>query len=100
MTGFGPLTQFNLGHFYLLERCSILCTSELSDGLTHRNDEFPILIAGKGNGRLKGGVHYRSYTDENASKAVLTALRGAGVPAAGWGIDEGYTSASLSDLEA
>ena len=88
------------GSSNLLERCSILCTSELSDGLTHRNDEFPILIAGKGNGRLKGGVHYRSYTDENASKAVLTALRGAGVPAAGWGIDEGYTSASLSDLEA
>lgn len=84
----------------LLDRCSILCTSELSDGLRHTNDEYPLLIAGKGNGRLLGGVHYRSLTRENASKAVLTALRGAGVDAPSWGVDEGYVTDSLGALEA
>jgi hypothetical protein len=84
----------------LLERCSILCTSELSDGLLHRNDEFPLIVAGKGNGRLVGGVHHRSTTADNASKVVLTALRGAGVPAASWGVDEGYVTESVSELEA
>jgi hypothetical protein len=83
----------------LLDRCSILGTSELSDGWTHRNDEFPILVAGLGSGRLRGGVHYRSTTAENTSKAVLTALRGAGVPAASWGVGLGEVSASISDLE-
>ena len=63
----------------LLDRCSILCTTELSDGRTHSNLEFPILIAGGGNGRLRGGVHYRDTDYENASTAVLTALHGAGV---------------------
>jgi len=88
------------GSSNLLERCSILCTSELSDGLRHTNDEFPLLIAGKGNGRLAGGVHHRSYTDGNASKAVLTALRGAGVVAPSWGVDEGYVTDHISELEA
>jgi len=84
----------------LLDRCSILCTSELSDGLRHSNDEFPILIAGKGNGRLKGGVHYRSTTRENTSKAVLTALRGAGVVAPSWGVGAGQVTDHLPALEA
>jgi hypothetical protein len=84
----------------LLERCSILCTSELSDGLRHSNDEYPILIAGLGNGRLRGGVHYRSTTLENTSHAVLTALRGAGVVAPSWGVDEGYVTSHFSELEA
>lgn len=73
----------------LLDNCSILCTSELCEGWTHTNTEFPILIAGRGRGRLRGNVHHR--TDRaNTSIAVLTALRGAGVPAASFGVSENY----------
>lgn len=105
------LTMDQLAHFLrrlrdtpegagsLLDRCAILCTTELSDGLTHSNQEFPILIAGHGNGRLVGGVHYRSQTRENTSHAVLTALRGAGVPLSSWGVGQGYVSSTLADLE-
>ncbi len=96
----GKLEATPEGAGNLLERCSILCTTELCNGLTHSNDEYPILIAGKGNGRLKGGIHYRSPNDENTSKAVLTALRGAGVDLPSWGVDAGYVTDSLSDLEA
>ncbi len=80
----------------LLDRCSILCTSELSDGQTHSNDEFPILIAGKGNGRLSGNVHYRSPNKRNASDAVLTALKGAGVPVASFGTNDGYSTSVIT----
>ena len=82
----------------LLDRCSILCTTELSDGRTHSNLEFPILIAGGGNGRLRGGVHYRDTDYENASTAVLTALHGAGVELESWGVDEGRTTRIFSEL--
>lgn len=82
----------------VLDRCSILCTSELSDGHTHSNQEFPLLIAGKGSGRLHGGVHYRSAGLENTSKAGLTALQGAGVGVTSWGVDEGYVTEAVGEL--
>jgi hypothetical protein len=82
----------------LLDRCSILATTELSDGYYHSNTEYPIMIAGRGNGRLRGGYHYRSTSDRNTSDAVLTALHGAGVSLAGFGSDGGYTTSTISDL--
>lgn len=88
----------------LLEHMAILCTTEHSDGYTHSQNEFPVLIAGLGNGRLLGGVHYRySGADggnyRNVSDATLTALRGAGVTMPSWGTDAGYTTTSISELE-
>lgn len=88
----------------LLDSCSILCTTEHPDGYTHSQNDFPILVAGLGNGRLRGGVHYRysgadSGSYQNTSDAVLTALRGAGVVAASFGSDAGYTTTSISELE-
>ena len=82
----------------LLDRCSILCTSELSDGYDHRNDEFPILIAGLGDGRLRGNYHYRSSSSRNTSEAVLTALHGGGVELGSFGADEGYADAVIDDV--
>ncbi|MCA9712651.1 MAG: DUF1552 domain-containing protein, partial [Myxococcales bacterium] len=39
------------GNGNLLDHSVVLCTSELSLGALHTNDEFPLLIAGRGNGR-------------------------------------------------
>ena len=83
----------------LLDQCSILCTSELADGWNHQNFDLPILVAGKGGGRLKGGVHYRSPNEESVTRGVLTALRGADVPAASFGHEDGYTTESIAALE-
>jgi hypothetical protein len=85
----------------LLDTCSILCTSEHADGYTHSQDEFPILLAGKGNGRLKGGVHVRgagAFGQRNTSDAVLTALHGAGVTLPAWGDGDGRTTSIVSDV--
>lgn len=82
----------------LLDRSSILCTTELADGWLHTIQEYPILVAGHGNGRLRGGVHYRSTSGRNTSDAVLTALHGAGVMLPTWGVDEGQTSSTITEL--
>ncbi len=82
----------------LLDRCSILCTSELSDGYEHSNDEYPLLIAGLGDGRLKGGHHYRSGSQRNTSQAVLSAVHGAGVELTSFGSDEGYANSPVSSV--
>jgi hypothetical protein len=81
----------------LLDHVSMLCTSELSDGWIHSNQEFPILIAGGGNGRLAPGTHYRAPL-RNTSDAVLTALHGAGVLLPSFGASEGYSSSPVSEL--
>ena len=83
----------------LLDNCSILCTSELSDGWRHSNEDFPILIAGKGGGRLRGGVHYRSASKENTSRAVLTALTGGGVMVDHFGHEAGRVTQTIGELE-
>ena len=82
----------------LLDNCSILCTTELSDGYTHSNSNFPILIAGLGGGRLKGNYHYASPNSENTSNAVLTALQGAGVPMSSFGAEGGYSNQAIPEL--
>lgn len=104
------LTMEQLAHFLralrdtpegsgdLLSHSSILCTSELSDGQLHLNTDFPVLVAGLGNGRLRGGVHYRSQSNRNASDAVLTALQGAGTGHTSWGVGAGATSSPIGEL--
>ncbi len=86
------------GEGNVLDRCSILCTSELSEGITHSNIDIPILIAGLGGGRLRGGYHYRSGSAENTSKAVLTALRGAGCDYGAYGHDGGYVTDDVGSV--
>jgi hypothetical protein len=84
----------------LLDHCAILGTSELTDGYTHSNEEFPLLVAGRGGGRLRGDVHYRSSTRESVTRTVLTAVRGAGIPMASFGAEAGATTESVGALEA
>ncbi|MBX2803373.1 MAG: DUF1552 domain-containing protein [Myxococcales bacterium] len=81
----------------LLDRCSILCTSDLCDGLLHSNTEYPVLIAGGGNGRLRPGQHVR-LPGANASDAVLTAVEGAGSGLTTFGEGAGYADTPISDL--
>ena len=82
----------------MLDSCAILCTSELSEGFVHTNDEFPILIAGKAGGALRSGLHYRSPSRENTSKALLTVLRAIGDPRPSFGYLAGETNQVISDL--
>jgi hypothetical protein len=61
---------------------------------------MPLLICGGGCGAFKMNYHYRSYTQESASEAMLSVVRGMGIPAASYGADEGLATDGLSDIEA
>lgn len=83
----------------LLDHCCVMATSETSEGRTHSLDEIPFLLGGGMCGRLQAGIHYRSFTQDNASKAVLSVQRAMGVPALSWGRDDAYTEDGLSGIE-
>ena len=82
----------------LLDHCSILVGSEHAEGWSHVQDDMPLLICGKGGGRLRGNVHHRDEGG-NVSRALLTALRGAGLPLDEFGHEEGLTSEAITELE-
>ena len=86
----------------ILDNSVVFATSELGDQYPgHSVEEFPILIAGKGGGRLRGNWHYRSTTGRSTSAAVYTALRAAGVPLPnGFGTGAGHATAGIAELEA
>lgn len=84
----------------LLDSCAILATSEHCEGNIHSYTDFPILIAGRAGGKLKGGIHYRSAFPDNTSRAPLTVLRAAGCPIESFGYGPGRTDESITEIEA
>lgn len=83
----------------LLDRCSILVTTEHTEGWSHSQDDMPFLICGKGNGKLRGNVHAR-IDGGNTSRALLTALRGGGLPLTSFGYEAGLVDQGVGELEA
>ena len=82
----------------LLDRLSMLVTTEHTEGWTHSQDDMPILVVGKGNGRLRGNVHAR-VDGGNTSNALLSVLRGAGLPLSSFGYEAGATSQNVAEIE-
>jgi hypothetical protein len=64
----------------LLDHSMIVYGSAISDGNLHLHDNLPMLVAGGGSGRLKGGRHIR-YPDETpTTNLYLTLLDKLGMP--------------------
>lgn len=82
----------------LLDSCSIFACTEHAEGWTHSQSDMPMLLCGKGGGRLKGNVHYRQ-AGGNTSRALLTALRGAGLPLTEFGYEAGFVNDPIVELE-
>lgn len=82
----------------LLDHCSIFASTEHAEGWTHEQDDMPMLLCGKGGGRLRGNYHYRQVGG-NVSRALLTALRGAGLPIDSFGYEAGYVTDRIAELE-
>ena len=83
----------------LLDNTILLGTTDVSYGRTHQIHEYPLLLAGTGQGRIKNGFHYRSETKENTSLVSLSLLRAMGVQASEFGVDEGRVTQGLSVIE-
>lgn len=83
----------------LLDSTVVLGASEVSLGRTHSLDEMPIVLAGSCGGALRTDLHYRSTSQENASKVLLSLVRAMGVVAGEFGVDEGRVTEGLSAIE-
>jgi hypothetical protein len=87
------------GEGSLLDSAAVLATTDISEGRTHQIDEYPIVLAGRANGALRVGHHYRSHTKESTSHLALSLLRALDVLAESYGEGEAYVTAGLSAVE-
>jgi hypothetical protein len=81
----------------LLDRAVVFGTSEYGEGYQHAVSEMPVVLAGKGDGRLVPGVHVRD-PGGNLASAHLTALRALGLTVDQWGFSGAETTASFDEL--
>jgi uncharacterized protein DUF1552 len=73
----------------LLDRATILFGCSMSDGNDHLLQNLPILVAGGGNGRLKGGRHLVYPKGTPVSNLYVSLLNTVGVPVKEFGNSTG-----------
>jgi hypothetical protein len=75
------LQDIREGDGTLLDRCLIAYGSSLGDGNRHDHHDLPIVVFGKGGGRVRSGRHLRFPTETPITNLWLTLLERAGVRA-------------------
>jgi hypothetical protein len=81
----------------LLDNSAVYATSCVSESQTHSGLDFPLLVAGKAGGKLKGDQHVR-LLGENVSKVPFTLLTAFGVNAQSFGDSEGKVTGGVAEL--
>jgi hypothetical protein len=81
----------------LLENTLVYVTSDTAWGKIHERTEWPVLLAGKAGGRLRGDTHV-NFQGDNLSKALLTVAQVMGSPVTEIGLDAGRVTAPLSGI--
>ena len=92
----------------LLDNSMVYITSCTGESVNHSQNDFPIMVAGKARGLLKGNQHVRMVSTptslegapngDNTSKVGYTLLTMMGRPAAPWGMAEAQVSSGISAL--
>ena len=72
-------------------------TSDSAWGKIHTKTEWPVLLAGKAGGKLKGDGHF-NFPGDSPPKALFTAARLMGSTATDYGLDAGKVTATLSGV--
>ncbi|MCC9607567.1 DUF1552 domain-containing protein [Blastopirellula sp. JC732] len=80
----------------VLDNSVILFGSGLRDGNSHNPHDLPLLVGGKGGGRLKQGQHIASTRDNPMSNLLLTMLQAIGSPATHFADSSGPIEALLA----
>ncbi len=81
----------------LLDNSLVYTTSCVSESQTHGGTDYPLLVAGKAGGTVKGDQHIR-IVDENTSKVPFTLLTAMGSKVTTFGKDEAQVTSGVSDL--
>jgi hypothetical protein len=75
----GKLKATKDGDGTLLDHSMIVYGSSLSDGNRHQHDNLPVVLAGGGSGKLRGGRHLRYPKATPMTNLYMTMLDGLGV---------------------
>lgn len=82
----------------LLDSTLVYVTSDTGWGKVHDRTEWPVLLAGKAGGRLRGDEH-RNFPGENLSRALLTVAQLMGSTQTSLGLDGGKVTAALPGIQ-
>lgn len=85
----GALASIHEGDATLLDNSLIIYGSGISDGDRHNHDELPILLAGRGGGKVKSGRHLRFPAETPMCNFYVWLLNQFGVRADGFGDSKG-----------
>jgi hypothetical protein len=83
----------------LLDNSCVLTATCVAYGKTHQREEWPIMIAGRAGGALKGNVHVRAPLD-NPTKVLLTLANAYGANLRQLGKDDLLATAELPGIRA
>jgi hypothetical protein len=67
------------GDSNLLDKTMIVYGSPMGDPNLHNHRRCPLFIAGKANGQLEGGIHFRAPDGTPMANVLLTAMHGLGL---------------------
>jgi len=81
----------------LLDSSLIYVTSDTAWGKTHSGEEWPVILAGKAGGRLRGDEHH-NFPADNLSKALLTIAQIMGSSVTEIGLDAGRVTSALPGI--
>ncbi len=81
----------------LLDQSLVYVTSDTAWGKIHTKAEWPVLLAGKAGGKLKGDAHL-NFPSDNLSKALFSAARLMGSTASEFGGDAGKVTGTLTGI--
>lgn len=87
----------------LLDSSLFLATSDLSEGLTHSVDDYPIVLAGRAGGAMRfPGIHLRgpSLVRKNTADVLMTILQAMGSTRASIGTGLTASSTPVSEIMA
>lgn len=102
MTGLGAfvhkLDSIEEGDGTLLDNMVLMATSDVSDGRTHRIDEYPMLLFGNAGNRIQNGIHYRSPTKDNINRVTLACMQALDCVIDRFGHEDTETTSPLTEI--
>lgn len=93
----GILAATPHGATNLLDETLVYVTSDTAWGRVHDPNEWPVLLAGKAGGRLRGDEHH-NFHGEDLGRVLLTIAQGMGVQTTEFGVGNGRTTNALPGI--
>lgn len=81
----------------LLDAALVYVTSDTAWGKTHTKTEWPVMLAGKAGGRLRGDEHH-NFQGQSLSAALFTVAQAMGSTVTKLGLDAGQVTSPLSGV--